>query len=422
MMRHSLTKTMGVLLATTAAISCVGQSPAGAGACAAASDCQPGSVCVAAVCEELCGVNGDCASDEVCVSQLCVQRVAGPMPSIASVTGNGTLPDRFYDQILVEGSELDQAQFRLESAEGGATPLTAVGSRSNTLVTLQLNDAVAAGAYTLTATNESGTGDARISLLAEPRTASELRDLLMTVDGEGSGIDADSVDGREAAELMLPDCGGANGGVPIWNDGAKQWTCAASEGFADGDTLASLGGCNAGDVAKLDETGTWSCRADLTLEGVDANRRWMVGASAFGPQSTALGYTGNATGTWRSPAGSGTTLLAPVNLPQDAVVTGLRCRLDDRSTVYAATVALTQTHPGTSVVRMAEVTTGPDETKAPATTDPHTSAITEATINNGRYFYTLLFESKNDVGGGGCGDKCRVSYCWISYNVSSPYP
>jgi hypothetical protein len=151
-------------------------------------------------------------------------------------------------------------------------------------------------------------------------------------------------------------------------------------------------------------------------------RYLSIPSSAFTPQNSADGYTGNDTGTNRTFPDTREVqrMFAPVHLPHEATVQSLWCGGHDMSENSFLRFTLRLNQPQQANVDMAVIeTTLPDVGfKFPATFD-----ITSPQVNNkdGGFNYYVVAEAISVQVDGAC-PSCTVGFCRIAYTVDVPYP
>jgi hypothetical protein len=209
--------------------SCSDRQPTG-------SNCPAGQVETVGGCSTLCSATSGCPSGTCCLDGVCTES-ATCAPVISSVEGTGS-PDgapghsdrHVVDRLVIEGENLADAEILLAAAAGGASQaLEPCQEPLGSLVVVSLPDALAAGEYTLTARNQAGQCVATVPLLrgeqgaqgdqgiqgvpgeqgepgpaGSPDTADDILAKLDAVDGAGSGLDADTVQGLSPDAIMVP--------------------------------------------------------------------------------------------------------------------------------------------------------------------------------------------------------------------------
>jgi len=197
--------------------------------CETNTDCSGGMICVSGACIELCTTNDHCPAGQICnASGTC--EVATALPRIDNVLGNGP-NDVIADGMVVVGVNLADATFTLAGL-GGDVPIT-VRSQAAAQAELVFPADVRSGDYTLTATNGAGSADQTIALTLPELTGDILLNRINTdatgtvamarlpvaalagagldgssgtvidvVQGPGSGLDADTLDGVQASDLV----------------------------------------------------------------------------------------------------------------------------------------------------------------------------------------------------------------------------
>jgi hypothetical protein len=208
------------LAAAAVTLSCSDNNPIGSGDCSANDDCQSGEVCDNGDCVVLCVTDADCAGEEICTNSLCGpgQRVT---PTLTQIDGDDVdiCPDAGGSHcvaagLVVQGTNLEGASFELVAAGGTNYPLTPRGNLTDTRVELDLPTNVGLGIHTLRAVNGAGSADQNFEFIQGPQgvqgaagangspdTGAEIMLKLQSVDGSGSGLDADTLDGAELADI-----------------------------------------------------------------------------------------------------------------------------------------------------------------------------------------------------------------------------
>jgi hypothetical protein len=115
---------------------------------------------------------------------------------------------------VAHGSNLEGASFTLLDQAGAQHTLTPRTPLTDARVELDLPPGVSSGLATLTATNGAGSADQSFTLIQGPQgeqglpgadgspdTAADILAKLQTVDGDSSGLDADTLDGAELADI-----------------------------------------------------------------------------------------------------------------------------------------------------------------------------------------------------------------------------
>ncbi len=196
------------------ALLCGCSSTAPKSSCAA--HCDAGSVCVDGACLTVCQDDGDCQSDEACAGGAC-SPASPDRPRLTQIDGDGATlcPNADGSRCIAQGlritgERLTGATFRLETGSGSIA-LTPRAGATDTLTELDLPADIQTGAHTLVASNQAGSSSTTFQFIQGPQgppgsadTGAMILTKLDPVDGEGSGLDADTVDGLDAATLMPP--------------------------------------------------------------------------------------------------------------------------------------------------------------------------------------------------------------------------
>lgn len=206
------------LLAVPFIAVCSPNSETGAGECSGNSDCGPGEVCVGGACKPVCGADTDCDAGYICDGDLCAPGTRDT-PRIDTIDGDGNevCPDAQGSHcvkwgLFVRGSNLEGAAFELITPANRRRRLIARSGATDTQVEFDLPSDVEIGMHTLRATNAAGSVDQAFQFIQGPQgqpgsdgspdSAQQVLDKLMTVDGSGSGLDADSIDGTHYADIQ----------------------------------------------------------------------------------------------------------------------------------------------------------------------------------------------------------------------------
>lgn len=192
-----------LLVAAFLDTACFDPDPASAIDCATDAVCETGTTCS----------DGDCTPP--CVTDAACDGTS--FPTLHSIDGDSPsiCPDADGSHcvsagLVVGGSNLDGATFDL-ATPGGTVPLPARPNATAERVELDLPADIPTGPHTLQATNDHGIADQAFELIqgppgppgsdGSPDTAEQVLTKLQTVDGHGSGLDADTLDGSELADI-----------------------------------------------------------------------------------------------------------------------------------------------------------------------------------------------------------------------------
>jgi hypothetical protein len=260
---------LGVILAM--AVGCNGKK-ADEGDCSTNADCKPGEVCSAHLCVQVCSSDSDCAADSICRDAVCVVGRRSTAPEIVGVDGNGSTPDHFADGLVVTGRNLAGATVTLAGPISATLDIDAV---SDTRLEVKLPLDLEEGHYVLTAANALGSDQADLRILqgdkGDPATAADVLAMLITVDGSGSNVDADLLDGRDSSSFALAADAvdratlqstsfvnlAVNGSFERWPSGRDTWPMGWAEQGTQGN--GSISGV----------AGGWVDSTALRLEDVD---------------------------------------------------------------------------------------------------------------------------------------------------------
>ena len=136
-----------------------------------------------------------------------------------------------------------------------------------------------------------------------------------------------------------------------------------------------------------------------------------IPSSGFTPQDSIAGYEGNTSGTARQFGATGYQMLAPVNLPQGATVTSLRCGGAAADSDFRLIFTLRRNEPQQANVDMAEVMT---TFAGNSFQFVSTTSITSPEVDNGVFNYYIIAEADNiDIGF--CGSACSIGYCRVGF-------
>jgi len=136
-----------------------------------------------------------------------------------------------------------------------------------------------------------------------------------------------------------------------------------------------------------------------------------IPSSGFTPQDSIAGYEGNTSGTARQFGATGYQMLAPVNLPQGATVTSLRCGGAAADSDFRLIFTLRRNEPQQANVDMAEVMT---TFAGNGFQFVSTTSITSPEVDNQTFNYYIIAEADNiDIGF--CGSACSIGYCRVGY-------
>ena len=136
-----------------------------------------------------------------------------------------------------------------------------------------------------------------------------------------------------------------------------------------------------------------------------------IPSSDFTPQNSDAGYEGNASGTARHFGATGYQMTAPVNLPQDATVTSLRCGGAAADSDLRLVFTLRRNQPQQANVDMAEVMT---TFAGNGFQFVSTTSITSPEVDNGNFNYYIVAEAVHfDVGF--CGSACSIGFCRVGF-------
>lgn len=173
---------------------------------------------------------------------------------------------------------------------------------------------------------------------------------------------------------------------------------AEASGTANSSKLSGLASCTGVKRATYNGS-TLGCTAP-------PSRNITLASSAFTPQNSSQGYTGNSSGTNRFFRES-EIMFASVALPDDATVTFMRCGGQDVSSTRKIRFTLRRNQAQVANVDMASA-----ESTDAAVGFQHLSdnTITSDLVNNSAYNYYVIAE----VLGGTC-TTCSVGYCTFSY-------
>lgn len=212
-------------------------------ACEANSSCSGGSVCADGTCQQLCN------SDLACTDSCCGGGVCGAscnsrgVPQITQVNGTGSTDaqmgfgtNRVQDTLVIEGVNLEGAEIQIANTNGVSQTLLACGDApTNTRLEVQLPQDFVAGAYTLTAVNQSGQCSAAVTMLRGE-------------DGE-AGIN------------------GASCTVSQTTSGATITCDGNAANIANGQPGPGMPSCSENGLAAADGSGGFACRNSVTLNG-----------------------------------------------------------------------------------------------------------------------------------------------------------
>jgi hypothetical protein len=224
-MRVTLIAAVGLVL-----WSCNDKTPGGNDSCPA------GEVRANGACHRICRFDSDCPATEICTDSICGAGARTDQPAIDSVDGDGTavsggeasqfvadnpglgdLTGHHVDGgILVGGTNLLGVRFDLTGQNRTITlePVEVTATTAH----LTLPADVTTGEYVLTAANSVGTDQAGVYLLrgeqgpagedgadGSPDSPADVLAKILQVDGPGSGIDADTLDGQHASAFANAD-------------------------------------------------------------------------------------------------------------------------------------------------------------------------------------------------------------------------
>jgi hypothetical protein len=196
-MRATVCIAAGLVLSCSPGTGAVGDDDCGS--------CRPGSVCVDGVCVTICRVAADCddpcspsnPTGESCIDDVCVSGVGcGLEPVIAAIDGIGEVnaagdqhtAEHFVGSGLrISGSGLRGASVVLESA-GSSDLELAVDESSDTELVACLPEGTAAGVYTVTVTNQSGSTCGNFQLVQGSYTGEQVVQLVNDGLSENSSL------------------------------------------------------------------------------------------------------------------------------------------------------------------------------------------------------------------------------------------
>ncbi|MCK5690667.1 tail fiber protein [Myxococcota bacterium] len=200
---------------------CSNKAASSNGDCQDNADCASGQVCFNDACQNICNSDSQCSDGNICVNSLCSEGERSE-PNIIAVDGdaNELCPDApgtkcIQTGLLVSGANLEGSLFTLSSTtDSNRFEVSLFSGSTDTLAHLELPN-IAPGNYTLTATNAAGSDQESLTLLqgqqgingqdgvdGSPDTAAQILGKLITVDGTGSGLDADTLDGSHLADIQ----------------------------------------------------------------------------------------------------------------------------------------------------------------------------------------------------------------------------
>jgi hypothetical protein len=178
-------------------------------------NCPSGQVPFGGHCRLVCLTDDVCATGEACLDTVCQPcNACRQQPQITSVNGTGA-PDgasghsanHLGHSVVITGANLEGASVSLSGGTYAslALPLCDTPSAQRLAIALP-SDVVANVPYTLVVSNQAGECTAGVTLLqgdkgdpGDPKDAASVLGLLVTVDGSGSGVDADMLDGQHAS-------------------------------------------------------------------------------------------------------------------------------------------------------------------------------------------------------------------------------
>ncbi len=181
-----------------------------AGACSKrqANACDGGYLFHEGQCALLCDDSAFCPAGSCCQSGLCVaSEVCAPV--VHSV--NGLDPgnsSQVEDRVVIQGENLLRAQAFLAPLGATAAPeeLEQCEPATATQMTVALPDGIVPDNYTLTVRNAAGECATTLPLLqglpGSPDNGTDILAKLAPVDGSGSGLDADTLDGASLEDIV----------------------------------------------------------------------------------------------------------------------------------------------------------------------------------------------------------------------------